>query len=135
MPPIKKQQKEAQDTLNALLDRVDPYSDIYSTMKPWYGCICAANVQADPNALTITDLPFYIVFDLLERYYGENIVLSERSAIRAGYIPQGQIMVILPYRGRFGAGWMLATHYDNTSVVCKYCLLTDGGLNHGNKAD
>ena len=78
-----------------------------------------------------------LAIDIFKRFPSASslITVSERSSRRSGYLPEqnenGQVMLIIPYRGRFGAGWIVATHYTNTTVNCKYCLLADGGLNHG----
>ena len=124
---------EQHDALVKLLDRVDPYMQRLSIAEPWYESISAGNVASDSRIMTIDAFPLFRVFDFLIAYYGEDIVISDRSSRRSGYIPEGNTVILIPYRGKFGAGWIVATHYSNTTVNCKYCLLADGGLNHGRK--
>ena len=122
---------EQHDALVKLLDRVDPYLQPLSINEPWYESISVGNIASDSRILTLDAFPLFRVFDFLIAYYGEGIVISDKSSRRSGYIPEGNTLVLIPYRGRFGAGWIVATHYNKTTVNCKYCLLTDGGLNHG----
>ena len=129
------EQRRQYDALRYLLDTCDPYLEPLSNTQPWYDSISTGNVKEDKHIIQIDTFPVYRVFDFLVAYYGEDITISDRSSRRSGYLPEqnenGQVMLIIPYRGRFGAGWIVATHYTNTTVNCKYCLLADGGLNHG----
>ena len=124
---------EQHTALLKLLDTVDPYLIPLSVNEPWYESISTGNIEGNRNIMTIDAFPYYQVFDFLVTYYGEGVYISDRSSRRSGYIPEGNTVILIPYRGRFGAGWIVATHYSNTTVNCKYCLLADGGLNHGRK--
>ena len=125
---------EQHTALLKLLDSVDPHLEPLSINEAWYESISVGNIAKNSHILTIDAFPVFRVFDFLIAYYGEGICISDRSSRRSGYIPEGNTLVLIPYRGRFGAGWVIATHYSKTTVNCKYCLLADGGLNHG-KAD
>lgn len=121
---------EQHTALLNLLDTVDPYLVPLSVTEPWYESISTGNIEKK-TIMTMTAFPLYKIFDFLVSYYGEGVYISDRSSRRSGYIPEGNMAIIIPYRGRLGAGWIIATHYDNSTVNCKYCLLADGGLNHG----
>lgn len=135
MPQMSLAKKAEYNSILSLFDKVDPYLEPISLNRPWYMCICASNIEAEPHALTIRELEPFQVFDIIEHYYGNGVCIADRTSRRAGYIPQGEKMHIIPYRGRWGAGWILATPYNSTTVVCKYCILSDGGMNHGNRKE
>ena len=134
-----KLQHKQWEQLQHLFDTCDPYLEPVSISQDWYESLSMGNLESLKNWMQIDTFPAYQIFDFLVSYYGNRITISERSSRRSGYIPEqnmnGQVVLLLPYRGRFGAGWIVATHYSNTSVNCKYCLLYDGGLNHGKEKE
>lgn len=116
------------EQLISFLNHVDPYMEGESINKAWYDCISKTNIDEEPHKMWIDRIPFFKVFDVLENYYGDKISIVDRSAKRAGYIAEN-ILLLLPYKGRWGAGWLVITNYSKTLVNVKYCLLKDGGLN------
>ncbi len=122
--------KHEYDMLQSLLHGFDPYFAEQSLKQPWYDCISAGSIANEKHHIVLKEIPSFKVFDILEAFYDDGIVFAERSSLRAGYVPENTV-VLLPYRGRFGAGWLFVTNYSKTLVNCKYCLLKDGGLNHG----
>lgn len=52
-----------------------------------------------------------------------------KIATHAGYLPRG-VVGVMPYSGRYGDGYIVATHNSNTTVLWQY-YINERGLPYG----
>ena len=89
-----------------------------STTAPWYRiCTTAKILETGDYVGEVNPAPF------------ENHILIKRST-HAGYLPKGKFGV-MRYRGRYGQGYIIASHNDTTTVMWEY-YIDERGLPYGN---
>lgn len=85
--------------------------------KPWENAITANTAQASGGFIT-PDTMLETDIKLISTRF-PNI----RESVRSGYLPSGYYATI-PYSGRFGEGYIIATPRSKSSVNCTYYLNT-----------
>lgn len=96
--------------------------DARSSKKPWYKTCTAAKIEEGGGYVGEIDVdkirhsPYHFFF---------------KRSTHAGYLPRG-VVGIMEYDGRFGTGYIIATHYNNTAVLWDYYIDERGMPYYGN---
>lgn len=84
---------------------------------PWFKNCTPSNIRLDAVAAYYDSMEYY---DVVRHYL---IKMSNcpyyKSATHNGYLPKGAF-AILPYYGRFGEGWIIATPHSHDKVNFDY---------------
>lgn len=86
-----------------------------SIRKPWENAITANTAQASGGFITPDTMLETDVKLITARFP------HIRESVRSGYLPNG-FYATIPYSGRFGEGYIIATPRSRSSVNCTYYL-------------
>lgn len=93
-----------------------------SSAQPWYKTCTAAKIEEGGG--------YVGKMDVAEMHHSPYHFFFKRSS-HAGYLPRG-IVGIMEYDGRYGKGYIIATHNDATSVLWDYYIDERGLPFYGN---